>query len=423
MYGAGFLASAAEGPPLLPEFCAWPFFVMPVKRQKCASCVPWLAGLAQRTLVFQHAQRASDVAVLAGLKAAAAAARAVWHATAARAAKRLARAAVVRAAAALQEFTRRPEHPAGPLDWSRSLYVRTWTRAAHAKYPYPVNPVVAALLLGLHVLEGFGAVPFVDPEVLEEALVFGVCLNDSSSYVSTPAMTGFVRTVGGAPVASGMVRACVSYNSVFTGVVCGRVAFGTHVTASLLLAEGPRRRYTGRLAVYDPDDLEMVFSGDDEELEHCDDGTVYRGGFRDGLYFGAGTFRAGATVLYTGGWKCVPHGAGTVRVTWADTPRGVDVYLAGAFDHGTATGDYVMTDALGVPVCDAVVAAVVAAGCHWNQWGMSHHYTADGRAVVTFGQSVLAYYISRRLAAAAGPDDPKSVSSGYCEATGLAVLL
>ena len=313
--------------------------------------------------------------------------------------KQLANRAFWQTTVAVREFKQRHERPVGPLDWSCSLYTSTWTREAHAKHPYPVNSVVAALFLGLHVLvDLFDVVPLVDPEVLEEALQVGVCLNDSSSYVSKDGFTGFVRQVGDKTVPSGIVRARVGYNSVFTGVVCGTDAVGTYATETFdnsIGAIGPVRTFTGRMTVYESAVLGMYYSGDGELVHHVD-GTVYRGGFHDGLYSGSGTFSSGdGTVLYKGDWDRVPHGSGMVRVTWADTPLGASVYLVGKFDRGTPVGVYVMTDECGFTLCEATVASVVAAGCHWNHWGMSYHDTAEGSAVATFGQSVLSYYISR----------------------------
>ena len=390
-----------------------------LKRQK-SIVEPWLVCLKQRTVDLQGEQLVSDAAEAMRLNAECQRTHALvltcskrvaaavgvrdpsLHDSAAVSmcltethlnaiiAKRAARTAALRADKKLSAFNQRHDYLAVPLDWCSSLYTSTWTRTAHAAFPNPVNAVLTAFFLGLSLLVAVdeAEVPDVDPEVLEEAIGLSVFLYDGGYHVDMPEFTGMVRREGGREYASGAVRARVSYDCLFTGVVCGKKAFGTHTT-NTTAGLYTRRSYAGNLLVHStcPSTMAMCFSGDGE-LVHHDDGSMYRGNFRYGLYYGIGTmYDAAGTVLYKGHWNTIPDGAGSILITKPDVlPR---VYLVGTFAHTNIVGKFTLTDEFGAVLSDASTAEFIAAAdTSFIIWNYNLIDNASGRCIAMFGQSL-----------------------------------
>ena len=211
----------------------------------------------------------------------------------------------------------------GPLDWM-SRFGLQWTRAGHMdKF---CNRTLAALMLGLHVLGNKEltkhTTPFVDPEIIEEAIERSVMLYGASEFVQN----GNSRWFTSANSMTGVFRVSSSPDREpdVVGVAWGAVKFGTKTVYSpvdrvRVTSFDDKQatcigKYTGCLEVY------ATFDGVPYMQPHGDgttiytDGSVYTGNYAWGMRVGKGILCDDSGIIYTGDWNCNPEGQGRIRV-------------------------------------------------------------------------------------------------------------
>ena len=203
-----------------------------------------------------------------------------------------------------------------------------WTRKI--KFDPFCNAVLANFFLGVLYLmntDRENPIPFVDPEVLEEALTVSVRVYGATSYINTLGSRGFRNDDDLVNPMTGKVgimqRGFNLWGFAYRGDMFGvKETMGRHSAVVQSTYIGPMR-----LAV----NSQIMFPCGIGKIEYKD-GSVYNGNFAPGgRRTGAGVLSdSHGSVIYQGHWDNNPNGSGKIRVA-------PGVYHQGQFVDGMST--------------------------------------------------------------------------------------